>query len=198
MPQDDNASLFHNTHTRHAGRIRGPATPATAEPYETAGGSTAGRQNRLIKSHPRTIARSITTRTSAAPPPLPVIPTRRERGMPNKFKESTIHEITKGTPRNIEKIAPAHTIPPWRTGAQDKQYTLRLTTNPARRGITKAEAADGHWTRHTTIAGRQLHHCIHRRINEGEGEGEPDRSRMGTILERNGKEERKRGNGETR
>ena len=90
-------------------------------------------------------------RRYAAPPPLPVIPTRRKGGMPNKFKESTIHEIMKGIPRNIEKVTPAHTIPPWQTSAQDKRYTLRLTTNPARRGTTKGEAADEHWTRITQL-----------------------------------------------
>jgi len=89
---------------------------------------------------------------SAVPPPLPVKPTRRKRGMPNKFKESTIHEITKEMPRNIEKITPTHTIPPWRTGAQDKRYTMRLTTNPARRGITKGETANEHRTRITQLS----------------------------------------------
>jgi len=72
--------------------------------------------------------------------------------MPNKFKASTIHEITKGLPRNIEKDTPGHTIPPWRTGAQDKRYTPRLTTNTVRRGITKGEATDEHRTRITQLS----------------------------------------------
>ena len=88
---------------------------------------------------------------SAAPPPLPVNPTRKP-GMLNKFKESTVHETTKGIPRNIENITPAHTTPPWRTDAQDKRYATRLTTNPARRGLTKGEAADEHRTRITQLS----------------------------------------------
>ena len=28
----------------------------------------------------------------------------------------------RGIPRNIEKVTPAHTIPPWRTDAQDKSH----------------------------------------------------------------------------
>ena len=72
--------------------------------------------------------------------------------MPNKFKESAIHEIMKGIPRNIEKITPAHSTPPWRTNAQDTRYTVRLTTNPAQRGLTKGEAADEHRTRITQLS----------------------------------------------
>jgi len=78
--------------------------------------------------------------------PLPINPARKP-GMPNKFKESTIHTITNGITTNVEKITPTHTIPPWRACAQDKQYTPRLTTNPAHRGTTKGEAADEHQTR---------------------------------------------------
>ena len=72
--------------------------------------------------------------------------------MPNKFKEYTIHEITKEVPRNIEKITPTHTLPPSRTDARDTQYATRLTTNPAQRGLTKGEAADEHRTRVTQIS----------------------------------------------
>jgi len=67
--------------------------------------------------------------------------------MPNRFKSSTIHEITKDIPGNIEKITPTHTTPPWRSDVRDVQYTTRLTTNPARRGFTKGEAANEHRTR---------------------------------------------------
>ena len=71
--------------------------------------------------------------------------------MPDKFKESTIHQIKKETPRNVEKITLTHTLPPWRTDARDIQYATRLTTNPAQRGLTK-EAADEHRTRVTQIS----------------------------------------------
>ena len=67
--------------------------------------------------------------------------------MPNKFRGSTIQEITNEIPGNVEKIIPKHTLPPWRTDANDTQYATRLTTNPAQRGITKGEAADEHRTR---------------------------------------------------
>jgi len=95
---------------------------------------------------------SVSTSGSDQDNPLPVKLTRRKRGIPNKFKESTIHEITKEIPRNIEKITPPHTILPWRTGAQDKRYAFRLTTNPARRDIIKGEAADEHRTRITQLS----------------------------------------------
>ena len=88
-------------------------------------------------------------RRSAVSPPLPVRPTRRKPGMPSRFKESTIHKIMKEIPRNIEKVAPAHTVPPWRT---DKRYATRLTTNPARKGLPKGEAADEHRTRITQLS----------------------------------------------
>ena len=48
-----------------------------------------------------------------SPPPLLVIPTKRRLGMLNKFKELTIHEITRNIPRNLEKIIPKHTLPLW-------------------------------------------------------------------------------------
>ena len=84
--------------------------------------------------------------------------------MPNKFKESTIHMITNGIPTNIEKITPAHTIPPWQACAQDKQYTPRLTTNPTCRGTTKGEAADEHWTRIKQLSqdANYIIVCVHR------------------------------------
>jgi ribonuclease HI len=88
---------------------------------------------------------------SVAPLPLPIRPTKSP-GTPNKFKGSTIHEITKGIPRNIEKVTPAHTIPPQRTNAQDIRYATRLTTKPAQRGLTKREAADEHRTRITQLS----------------------------------------------
>ncbi len=72
--------------------------------------------------------------------------------MPNRFRETTIHKITKDIPRNTEKIIPTHMLPPWRTDAGDAQYTTRLTTNPAQRGVTKGEAADEHHTRITKIS----------------------------------------------
>ena len=71
--------------------------------------------------------------------------------MPNKFKESTIHKITKKIPRNIEKFIPTHALPPWRTDVRDTRYATRLTTNPAQRGLTKGEAADEHRTRVTQL-----------------------------------------------
>ena len=67
--------------------------------------------------------------------------------MPTRFRESTIHEITNEIPEKIEKITPTHTRPPWRTDARDKEYATRLIMNPARRGLTKGEAADEHRTR---------------------------------------------------
>ena len=85
------------------------------------------------------------------PPPLPILPARRKSGIPNKFKESTKHAITKKIPGNIEKVIPTHTLPPSRTDAGDTRYTTRLTANPAQRGITKGEAADEHRTRVTQI-----------------------------------------------
>ena len=88
-------------------------------------------------------------RRSAVSPPLPVRPTRRKPGMPSISKESTIHKNMKGIPRNTEKVAPAHTDPPWRT---DKRYATRLTTNPARKGLPKGEAADKHRTRITQLS----------------------------------------------
>ena len=56
----------------------------------------------------------------ATPPPLPMTPTRRKPGMPHKFKESTIHEITKGILEDMEKITPTHTLPPWQTDVGNK------------------------------------------------------------------------------
>ena len=79
-------------------------------------------------------------------------PTKRKPGMPNKFRESTVHEITKEIPENIEKILPSHTIPPWRNDAKEKRYAKRLTTNPAQRGTTKGEAANAHRTRLSQIS----------------------------------------------
>jgi ribonuclease HI len=72
--------------------------------------------------------------------------------MPSKFKESTIHEITREIPENTEKITPQHTIPPWQGDTREKQYATRISTNPAHRGITKGEAADEHRTRITQIS----------------------------------------------
>ena len=42
-------------------------------------------------------------RRTAPTPPLPMKPARRKPGMPHKFRESTVHEITKEIPENIEK-----------------------------------------------------------------------------------------------
>jgi hypothetical protein len=67
--------------------------------------------------------------------------------MPSKFKKSRIHEITREIPENTEKITPPHTIPPWQGDTREKQYAMRILTNPACRGITKGEAADEHHTR---------------------------------------------------
>ena len=72
--------------------------------------------------------------------------------MLNKFKELTIHEIMRNIPRNLEKIIPKHTLPPWRTDARDAQYVTRMTMNPAQRGHTKGEAADEHQTRIMQLA----------------------------------------------
>ena len=72
--------------------------------------------------------------------------------MPNKFKESTIHKITRNIPRNLEKIILKHTLPPWQMDARDARYTTRMTMNPAQRGHTKGEAADEHRTRITQLA----------------------------------------------
>ena len=91
-------------------------------------------------------------RCTATSPPLPMRPARRKPGMPNKFRESTIHEITKEIPEKIEKILPSHTIPPWRDDATEKRYAMRMTTNPALKGITKVEAAYEHRTRITQIS----------------------------------------------
>ena len=70
-------------------------------------------------------------RQDTTPPPLPIRLTRRKLGMPSKFKSSTIQEITSEIPGKVEKITPAHTLPPWRTDANDIWYTTRLTTHPA-------------------------------------------------------------------
>ena len=40
----------------------------------------------------------------------------------------------------------------WRNDAKEKRYATRLTTNPARRGTTKGEAADAHRTRISQIS----------------------------------------------
>jgi hypothetical protein len=82
---------------------------------------------------------------------LPINPARRRPGMSSKFKESTIHEITRVIPENTERIT-LHTIPPWKGDTREKQYATRISTNPARRGITKGEAADEHCTRITQIS----------------------------------------------
>ena len=65
------------------------------------------------------------------PLPLPIRPTRRKPGMPSKFKSSTIQEITSEILGKVERITPAHTLPPWRTDTNDLQYTTRLMTHPA-------------------------------------------------------------------
>ena len=72
--------------------------------------------------------------------------------MPNKFKESTIHEITRNIPRNLEKIILKHMLPLWRTDARDTQYVTRMTMNPAQRGHTKGEAANEHQMRIMQLA----------------------------------------------
>ena len=79
-------------------------------------------------------------------------PMKRKLGMPNKFRESMVHEITKEIPENIEKILPSHTIPPWQNDAKEKRYAMRLMTNPAQRGTTKGEAANTHRTRLSQIS----------------------------------------------
>ena len=43
---------------------------------------------------------------SALALPLLIKPARREPGIPNKFSESTIREITEEILRNIEKVTP--------------------------------------------------------------------------------------------
>jgi hypothetical protein len=78
--------------------------------------------------------------------------------MPNKFRESTIHKITREIPVNIEKITPSHTILPWRSNAKEKQYITRITTNPACQGLTKGEVADEHRARIRQIS--QENGCI--------------------------------------
>ena len=90
-----------------------------------------------------------------SPPPLLVIPTKRRPGMPNKFKESTIHEITRNIPRNLEKIILKHMLPPWRTDTRDAQYATRMATNPTQRGHTKGEAANEHQTRIMQLAHKE-------------------------------------------
>jgi ribonuclease HI len=82
----------------------------------------------------------------------PTKPARRKPGMPNKLRESTMHEITEKILANIEGIIPSHTIPPWRNDAKEKRYAARMKTNPARRGITKGGAADEHRTRITQVS----------------------------------------------
>ena len=94
-------------------------------------------------------------------PPLPIKPIRRKPGMLNRFKESMIHEIMKDVPRNLEKITPIHTLPPWRTDARDTQYAKRLTINPAQRGLTKGEAADAHCTRLAQISQEEDHIVVY-------------------------------------
>ena len=80
-----------------------------------------GRKNRPDKSHPRTTTDPATKREQQTyrPDPTPSHETsKRKPGMPNKFRESTVHEITKEIPENIEKILSLHTIPPWRNDAK--------------------------------------------------------------------------------
>ena len=90
---------------------------------------------------------------TAATPPLPMRPARRKPGMPNKFRESKVHEITKEIPENIEKFN-HHTQSHLgeTTRRRNDRYATRLTTNPARRGTTKGEAADEHRTRISQIS----------------------------------------------
>ena len=70
-------------------------------------------------------------RCTVLTPPLPMKLMKRKPGMPNKFRESMVHKITKEIPEKIEKILPSHTIPPWRNNAKEKRYATRLMTNPA-------------------------------------------------------------------
>ena len=130
----------------------------------------------------------------ATPPPLPIKPARKKPGMPNKFKESTIHEITKDIPRNIEKITPTHTLPPWRTDARDIQYATRLTTNPAQRGITKGEAADAHRTRLMQISQENEYIVVYTDGSMKEKERE-HRTGAGWVVYWKGTERKSRGEG---
>ena len=116
------------------------------------------------KSHPRTTPDPATKRGQQTYRPDPTLPHEtgtKETGMPNTFRESTVHEITKEIPENIEKILPSHTIPPWRNDAKEKRYATRLTTNPARRGTTKGEAADEHRTRISQISQKKKNTLLH-------------------------------------
>ena len=56
MPQNNNASLHHNTYTRHASGIRSPAPSHTPEPHEAASSSKSGCQSRRIGPHSRKAA----------------------------------------------------------------------------------------------------------------------------------------------
>ena len=137
MLQNDTTSLQHDTHTRYANGIRNPTTPDTAELHETASGGAAGRKNRSEKPHPRTTTDTATKgkqQMHRRDPTPPHETGKKETGMPNKFRESTVHEITKEIP---EKNVPSHTIPPWRNNAKEKRYAMRLTTNPARQRYHK-------------------------------------------------------------
>ena len=64
----------------------------------------------------------------------------------------SIHKIMKDIPEDMERITLTHTLPPWQTDAGDKQYAMKLTTNPAHTHLTKGEAADKHCTRITQIS----------------------------------------------
>ena len=97
-----------------------------------------------VHKHLPAILQQETDRHDNTPPPLLIIPTKRRPGMPNKFKELTIHVIMKNIPRNLEKIIPKHTLPLWRMDTRDTQYVTRMTMNPAQRGHTKGEAANEH------------------------------------------------------
>ena len=130
------------------------------------------------------------------PQPLPMKPTRRKPGMPNKFRESTVHEITKEIP---EKNRKNNTITHNLTLAKRREgETIRNEINdeprPKRyhkRGSSRRKPNKNY----TNFTKKKLHYYVHRRINERDRTGKPNGSGMGNILERNREEKRERRDG---
>ena len=141
-----------------------------------------------------------TNRHDATPLPLPIKPVRRKLGMLNKFRESMIHEIMKETPRNLEKITPTHTMPPWQTDARVTQHPVHNEAD-GKPHLKRYHKRGSSWQTpykiNAYLTSGRLCNCIHWWINEGTETRTPNGGRMGTILERIRKEEQGRRFGKT-
>ena len=91
------------TLTCYANGIGNPTTPDMAELHETASSGATGFKNRPDKSYPQTTTNPAMKEEQQTYHRDPSPPHGRKPGMPNKLRESTVHETRKEIPENIEK-----------------------------------------------------------------------------------------------